>query len=236
MERDPRRAQGTVQREPGQELGVRDTGLPIDRVKIGVRGQPETEQPASARDTAPIIGVWIIGVDHRHVGGRQVRDGLAFAPRDSVQIPEELEMLGAGVRDQSYGGAHETHEVGDVSDAVGTELDDRGCGSGLQAQQGQRNADVVIEVAPCRERLAAAREDRRRHFLGRGLAVGPCDGDDRCGELPPPDARERLECRERVLDQDLRQGIRVEMIDDRPGGAGGGGRADELIGIEIRPV
>ena len=93
------------------------------------------------------------------------------------------------------------------------------CGVG-QAQQRQRHADVVVEVAARGQALAGLREDRGDHLLGGGLAVAAGHADQRAGELLAPGARGALERRLRVRHHDLRQRQRLGGADHGAGGAG----------------
>ena len=83
----------------------------------------------------------------------------------------------------------------------------------VQAQERQRHAEVVVQVAFGLEHRVGAggrRQDRRHHLLGRGLAVRPGDGDHlelRHGQAMR--AAERAERLDRVVDLDDR-GVDVE--------------------------
>ena len=105
------------------------------------------------------------------------REHLALGAGDAGEVAEALEVLVAGVRDQRDRGLRERGERGDLARVVGAHLDHGMAVRRLEAQQRQRHADVVVEVAARRERRARAGEDRGEQFLGGRLAVAAADAE-----------------------------------------------------------
>ena len=105
------------------------------------------------------------------------REHLALGAGDAGKVAETLEVLVAGVGDERDRGLRERGERGDLARVIGAHLDHRVAVRGLEAEQRQRHADVVVEVAAGRERRARAGEDRREQFLGGRLAVAAADAE-----------------------------------------------------------
>ena len=61
---------------------------------------------------------------------------------------------------------------------VGAHLDNGNLSVGSNAQQGQRDTDVIVQVASCGSDIVLCRQDPGDKFLGRGLSVRPCKSDD----------------------------------------------------------
>ncbi len=141
-------------------------------------------------------------------------------------------MLSAGVGDHSNGRARDAHERGNLAPAVCAHLDDGKLIGGLETQQSQRHADVIVQVAPGGQAGTRLREDGRGHLLRGGLAVAAGDADDRDGELIPPRVTECLESQLRVGYDNLRQRNILHGVNDRAGRARGVRRVDEFVRVE----
>ena len=102
---------------------------------------------------------------------------LALGARDAGEVAEALEVFVAGIRDQRDRRLRECGERGDLARVIRAHLDHGMPVRGLEPQQRQRHADVVVEVAAGRERRARAGEDRRQQFLGGRLAVAAADAE-----------------------------------------------------------
>ena len=149
----------------------------------------------------------------------------------------ELEVLALRVVDQRHGGRRDAREVGDLARVVHAELDRAAAMLRAQAQQSERQADVVVEVAERREhRLVACvpPQDRSEHLLYGGLAVGAHDRDERRCKALPPVARKVAESQPRVLDHERRQRLLagVAPVDHRRCGAARGSLREELVPVE----
>ena len=134
----------------------------------------------------------------------QPRDHLTFAARHAVEIAETLEMLRTRVGDETDGRTREPDELGHVADAIRAHLDHGAPMRGLEAHQRHRHADVIVEIPVGRHARPASRQNRRRHFLGGGLAVAAAHADDRNRERCAPRGRQPLQRIERVRYHDLR--------------------------------
>ncbi|MNL27533.1 hypothetical protein D3C87_1491280 [compost metagenome] len=74
-----------------------------------------------------------------------------------------------------------------------------------QFEQGQRNAEVIIQIATGRQHRTARAQDAREHFLDRGLAAGAGDGCDLMREGFAVQRAQLAECLTGIADQQLRQ-------------------------------
>ena len=104
-----------------------------------------------------------------------------------------------------------------------------------QAQQRQRHADVVVEVAFGRERGVAepGAKDRRDHLRHRRLAVAAGDRDQRQREAPPPRRGELAERALAVGDLEAGQSRRVEAaLGERGDGAAGLRVGQKVVRVE----
>ena len=70
--------------------------------------------------------------------------------RHLVEIAHPFEMGALGVGNQRDGRRAERCQIGDLARAVHAHLDHRGLMGRRQTKQGQRQTDVVVQVAPRR--------------------------------------------------------------------------------------
>ena len=124
---------------------------------------------------------------------------LALALRDAVQIAESLQMLRAGVGDQSDGRPRDAHRVRRHRRCDSRPSRSRRCdATARDASSVTRHADVIVEIAVRRHARTHARQNRGGHFLGRGLAVAAGHRDDRQVEdrraSPAPALAARAAC------------------------------------------
>src|SRR5690606_24586632 len=101
----------------------------------------------------------------------------------------ELLVLALRVVDEGHTGLDDLGEPGDLPRTIHPEFDDGRAVLLAQAEDGQRHADFIVEVARSRQALLAAdrlREDGREHLLHRGLAVAAGDRDHQRVEPAPP--------------------------------------------------
>ena len=162
----------------------------------------------------------------------QGREHLALGAGDAGEVAESLEVLVAGVRDQRDRGPRERGERGDLARVIRAHLDHRMAVRGLEPQQRQRHADVVVEVAAGGERRSRAGEDRRQHLLGGRLAVAAADAEHECVAACAPGGGERGERRLGVRDGDLGQGAVGGSRDHGARGPARGRGRDECVAVE----
>ena len=90
-------------------------------------------------------------------------------------------MGAAGVGDSRDLGAGNGRQVGNLPRMVGAHLQDQII-LVARLQQGQGQAEVVVQIAPRRPHPARLAQDGGEHLLGGGLAVAAGEGEDAAGE------------------------------------------------------
>ncbi len=103
-----------------------------------------------------------------------------------------------------------------------------------QLQQGQRHADLVVQVSLGCQHRPALPHDRCNHLLDGRLAARTCHCDHRNIETLSPGCCRHAERFTHILDNDLRQ-LAVDLFTDHQSGrAGGFGSSTKLVTIKAR--
>ncbi len=163
--------------------------------------QREIDDAVAGRRDAPDARVGIVGRKHGDAFGRQRVNHACMFERDRFDRRHEFLMLALRVVHHGDRRLGDLREQRRFARMIHAEFDHRQLMCGVQTEQRERQADVVVEIARRREtRVCADRggEDRRDHFLDRRLAVAAGHGDERHAELAPPAARQRAERDARV--------------------------------------
>ncbi len=139
---------------------------------------------------------------------------------------------------QRHGRGRDAREVIDLAGVVHAHLDHRVAMVLAQLEQGERHADVVVEVAlggeHRRARAAMCGQDCREHLLHRRLAVAAGERHQRQREARPPVRGEPPERKARIRDHHLRKrGLARQLArHERGGGAAARRFGDEVVGVE----
>ena len=161
----------------------------------------EVDDAVAGCGHAPDARVRVVGREHGDAFGRQRVNHARVFERDRFDGRHEFLMLALGVVHHGDRRRGDFREQRGFARMVHAQFDHRQLMRGVQTEQRERHADLVVEVAGGRQaRVLAERggEDRRDHFLDRGLAVAARDGDERHAELAAPAARERAQRDARV--------------------------------------
>ena len=190
---------------------------PIEPVAAGDRAaaQAEVELAACARAAAEKVSVRVVRIDHRDAFVAQSVVDRGVLGRDVLDRAHELEVLALRVVDQRHRRARDLGEVRDLAPVVHAELDRAPAVRMAQAEQRERQPDVVVQVAARGQHGFFTRmlpEDRRQHLLDRGLAVRAGDGNERRREARAPVAREIAEAAARVVDHQCRQRVLAAIL------------------------
>ena len=180
----------------------------------------------------------VVAVEDRGAARAQALEDLRLGLGDRVDRGEELEVDGGDARDRGHVGLGQGRERPDLAGGRHAQLDDRGRVLGPQAQQGQGQAVLVVEIALGLQHRAARGEQVRRHVLRGRLADRSGHGDDRQRRLSPHVAREVVEAPRGVGhphegEAGRRRGV---AVDERGGGAPRGGLGEEVVAVEARPT
>jgi hypothetical protein len=165
--------------------------------------------PASARRG--------VEVDHQRAAACCVN--FAFCGDDAFQRAEAGEVRRRGVSDDGDVGADEGGERGDFAGVVCADFDDGVAVFVGQAQQGERYANVVVEVALGGQGLSLLLQEALQDFFGGGFAVGAGDGNEGGTATFAAVTGKGSERREAVFDDDLRQVDVASCFDDSGNGA-----------------
>jgi hypothetical protein len=131
-------------------------------------------------------------------------------------------------------------QVIDFAGVVHAHLDHRGAMRVAQPEQGQRHADVVVQVAAGGQYAGVGTaevgaQDGGAHFLDRGLAIAACDTQQGYRKAAAPGRRELPQRQARIVHGEQRQariGPRPARLDQRPGSPGGKHVAHVVVTIE----
>ena len=91
----------------------------------------------------------------------------------------------------------------DVAWMAGSHLNDGNLMFRPQAEKSLRHADIVVEIALCKEDVVACGKDGCHKFLCRCLAVGAGNADDRYGKLSAMFTCKKLERRQAIVNKNV---------------------------------
>ncbi len=168
-----------------------------------------------ARGGAPHVDVRVVGVEHRGAALRKRANDRRVLGCDIGNALHEFLVLALRVVDDRDGRLRDGSEFGRLAGMVHPEFDRGDVVFRKQAQQRQRKADRVVQVAFRRQRARPAvvrAQDRRQHFLDGGLAVASDDDDDGKHEPGPPMRGQRTQRSERVRHRNEVAGERSDPI------------------------
>src|SRR5690606_32387144 len=122
-----------------------------------------------------------------------------FLLQYAVQVAEEFEVL---LADRGYDGQirpDDPRQGAHLAGTVGSDLDHRDLGLRREAQECQRDADLIVQVPPGRFGAIPRAQRGADQLLRRGLAVAAYDGDEARGEPLSPILRQAREGGERIV-------------------------------------
>ena len=109
--------------------------------------QAEVHHFAAPAQAAPVAGELIIGVDHGDAARREVTEHRAVFRRHISDRFHELLMLALRVVDQRHCRLGDVSKIVDLARMIHAELDHADNVVRAQAQQRERQADLVVQVA-----------------------------------------------------------------------------------------
>jgi len=133
----------------------------------------------------------------------------------------EFLVLALGVVDQGHRGLGDARQLGNLAGMVHTQLHHAQLVHGTEAEQGQRHANRVVEVALGRKRRIAGLglQDAGDHLRHRGLAIAAGDGNQGQAKHAAPAGRQGPQGLGGVRHLDAGQAQRLQAtVRDRRGG------------------
>ncbi|MCY1420462.1 hypothetical protein D9M71_360830 [compost metagenome] len=203
VELDARLAGQTAQGEA--DAAARIAGNVAGMEVGGGIAQAEAQHLAAGDAGLPDIEGRIVAIEYRDAIGIQAFEDFALGLDDLVLSAELADMGGSGIGDDRHLRPGQTHGVGDLADARGAELDHRAAVIGADLQQGQRRAEVVVQVAAGGQHRATGAQDAGEHLLDRGLTAGAGNGHDWLVERGTVQRTELTQGQAAISDEQLRQ-------------------------------
>ena len=143
-----------------------------------VGGQAEQERlDAALPGQAPQPRV--VRVQHRSTAGSEPGQQRALFAQHPLQGAEPFQVGRADVGDEPHVRGADLGQPRDFTGQVGAELEDRPCVPRLEVEQGEGDADLVVQVFRRFQHRKPPGQDGGGHPARAGLAVGAGDGDHR---------------------------------------------------------
>ena len=148
----------------------------------------------SVKVAAELRNVRIVGIQHSDAAGRQRLDELILRARNSRNRIEELQVYRCDHGHDTAIRLGQRRQVAYLAGVRHAHLDHRQLVLGLELEQLQRHAELVVEIALRLQNAMAGRENVRDDFLRRGLAGGSGHADQRLRPQPAHCRSQPLKC------------------------------------------
>ena len=135
----------------------------------------------------------VVRVEDGPAVGRQRLDELALAGLDGLDRAGPRDMHAAHRGDDADGGPRQSRQERDLALRVEAHLEHRHLVLRAQAQQRQRQADLVVLVARVAQHPEASGQDLRRELLRGGLGERAGDAHDERREAVAEGRRDRAQ-------------------------------------------
>ncbi len=210
-----------------------------DDLRIGAGALAKVDD-AAGKIAAELRDVGVAAVEESDAVGGQRGDEFELGAGDAgLAFGEVFNVRGADVGDDAPVGRGDAGERGDFAAVVHAHFDDGDFVLGLEAQQLQRQAEGVVEIALRLEHAELCGERGGDGFLGGGFAGRAGDGDDAPAPLAAHMRGQRLQGEQRIFGDEQRHGQRgvgqrghARARDDGGDGAAGEGGGDEIVAVE----
>lgn len=145
----------------------------------------------------------VVGID---------KDGATTSSEEAVELglgmdnsfkrAEALEVGLADIGDKAKVGLSDSTQGIDLARMAGSHFDDSHLGIGRDSEDGERDAEMIVEITSGGMGAILAREDGKGKFLGGSFAVGAGDADKWNRQLLSVVTREVLQSRQDIGDED----------------------------------
>ena len=119
--------------------------------------------------------IFVIAVENSKAILRQVKYDFAFGLADVFHAAQKLHVGFANISNQTAVRLGNAAQLGNLAQAAHAHLHNGNIGIRLNAQQGFRQTDFIIEVALSFDNVIFAAQAGSQQILRRGFAVGACD-------------------------------------------------------------
>ncbi|EXI77992.1 MAG: hypothetical protein AW12_03079 [Candidatus Accumulibacter sp. BA-94] len=162
---------------------------------IGRLVETESAHPQAATLATPQVCPEVVGVEDSHAVFVETAVDAALFGGNRLQRTHPLQMRPLGIGHHGDAGASDSGQIGDLARMIHPHLDDRGAMRRVQLEQGERQTDVVVEVALGGQHRAVESDlqDARDHLLGGGLAIAAGHRQQRQREAIAPVGRQRTQ-------------------------------------------
>ena len=207
--------------------------LLVHHVHVGVR-RAEGDHPAAVPAHVPVQQTLVRRHDGRAVG--ELLDQLGLGGGHVFDGADQLEVHRGDVGDDAHVRQRHPGQLADLPGAAHGHLHDGDLGVGLDLEQRERHADLVVQIGAGGHGARDRPQQRRQDVLGRRLAGAAGDADDLDAGAAADGAGQLLEGAQAVVDDDARRGRRqrrrgLGAHHDRRRAAGEGGRR-VLVAVE----
>ena len=193
----------------GNARGGRQASSSTARICGSAHGPIAEVDHLARKIAAELRDVGIGAVEKRNAVGGQRGDQFIFRAGDAgLAFGEVLDVRGADVGHDAPVGRGDAREGSDLAEVVHAHFDDGVFVLGLEAQQLQRQAEGVVQIALRLEHVELRAERGGDGFLGRGLAGRTGNGDDALAPLAAHMRGQGLQRDERIVGDEQRNGER----------------------------
>jgi hypothetical protein len=178
---------------PYDLVGGRGTG------HVCGRGHAEGHSRITRAEPGPKAGKSIVRVEDENTIRGETTDDLCLGTRHALDTAEALKMRPARVIEHRDIRADQPAQIVDLARMVRTHLDDRVM-LVPQTAQGQRNTDLIVEIAARSQHASSTRQNSRRHLFQGGLAIAAGNADHARRALQTPLLTEATETQQGICD------------------------------------
>ncbi len=173
-------------------------------LRTGLCGQGKAVLPRRAVGL-PIGKAGIVGIHDRGGLRRQTGEQLALRPHDGFDRTEFTHVRAPGHRHHANVWRRQRGQAGDFAHMIRAHFDHGEAVFAAEFEQGQRHANVVVQIAFGRQRGASGGTHRGQQLFDRGFPRTAGDGHDLRRAGATPALRDGVQGGERISHDELRQ-------------------------------
>ena len=153
------------------------------RINAELRVTAVEDGPPSVhfRDPAQLV---VLAVQNDRSVRLHVVKALGFRMEHAVPVTQELKVAFSDIRDDHRIRLGRVGQLFHLAEVADPHLEHRDIVFLRETEDGQRQSEVIIEIARCLQNPVFPRKNGRDHFLRAGLAYGSCNPDHRNPQRP----------------------------------------------------